>query len=563
MRPALREWQAAEQKTDLLAERCRQLEAQIASQTGAATQGESINANSARIAELESSHAQIELVLSESEKDIAVLNGQLAELRQLVARRDLEVTEQLASAAALRQSDLVALGISQVQQQRALEDHRAMIAERDALVALNADRADGLAEQLAAARFELAHGDSRQSQLTLEIERINAELAHLETEVEQRQHAYRCHTLELEIEVGNQQQGRLANAGETQALREQLDAMRNSWVWRWFAPLQDLQLPIRATKAAAMETAIRTYRRLPVSAAAKQRLKNTIFRFSGPLFSRQDSYRRWRAYQEIQPRTEGRTEIDGQGPLNPSEQPLGADNNDQTAMPAHLPTADGGWEWAEYGSTKEHIRRLKNERMARISPKPPSILDVGGESPAAVAAKIHLPPPAEQPHVSIIVPVFNNLRFTLECLWSIAVHDDQRVTYEVIVADDASTDETARICASIPNLRLLRNDSNLGFLRNCNRALAHVRGRFTLYLNNDVQVTRGWLHALADTFERFPGTGAAGPRVIYPSGHLQEAGVAFRPDGGADMIGLNDDPDAVRYSYAREVDYVSGAKPMC
>jgi hypothetical protein len=60
-------------------------------------------------------------------------------------------------------------------------------------------------------------------------------------------------------------------------------------------------------------------------------------------------------------------------------------------------------------------------------------------------------------------------------------------------------------------------------------------------------------------FDAHPDAGAVGPRIVYPSGHLQEAGVAFRPDMTAEMVGLNDDPERPRYGYVRTVDYCSGA----
>ena len=80
-----------------------------------------------------------------------------------------------------------------------------------------------------------------------------------------------------------------------------------------------------------------------------------------------------------------------------------------------------------------------------------------------------------------------------------------------------------------------------------------------MFLNNDVQVSAGWLEALLQVFVSHDDAGAVGPRFIYPNGYLQEAGGAFRSDGTSDMIGLNEDPNQPRYRYVRRVDYVSGA----
>jgi GT2 family glycosyltransferase len=225
----------------------------------------------------------------------------------------------------------------------------------------------------------------------------------------------------------------------------------------------------------------------------------------------------------------------------------------------HLPTADGTWEWAQYQSVKDRIRSAKHSRRELFAPKPLDLLDVDTERPSAVAKRIVLPAPGRTPDVSIILPVFNNLKLTLECLLSISQHADPSVTFEILVRDDASTDDTVKIISEIKNVRIVRNPENVGFLRNCNRALESVRGQYVVFLNNDVQVTPGWLRTLLDTFSNYPSVGAVGPQFLYPSGHLQEAGAAFRPDGTAEMVGLNEDPDQPRFSYVRRVDYTSGA----
>ena len=221
--------------------------------------------------------------------------------------------------------------------------------------------------------------------------------------------------------------------------------------------------------------------------------------------------------------------------------------------------ADGTWEWSQYGFVKEQIRKEMNSRRELFVAKPAEMIDIGDQSFTSVAAKIVLPAPGKSPDVSIILPVFNNLKLTLECLSSISQASDPQVTFEVLVRDDASTDDTVKVLSTIKHIRLVRNPENLGFLQNCNRALEDVRGKYVVFLNNDAQVYQGWLSGLLATFSQYPRVGAVGPRFLYPSGHLQEVGAAFRLDATADMVGHGEAPNQLRYSYARRVDYSSGA----
>lgn len=164
----------------------------------------------------------------------------------------------------------------------------------------------------------------------------------------------------------------------------------------------------------------------------------------------------------------------------------------------------------------------------------------------------------DDPEISILIPVYNQVRFSLACLGSIAAHPP-RATIEVIVIDDASTDDTPRLLAQVQGIRYVRNESNLGFLRSVNRGAGTARGRYINLLNNDTQVQPGWLDALLDVFRDEPATGIAGSKLIYPSGHLQEAGAALKRDGRVDLIGLNQHPALPAYNRRRRVDHCSGA----
>jgi GT2 family glycosyltransferase/SAM-dependent methyltransferase len=222
--------------------------------------------------------------------------------------------------------------------------------------------------------------------------------------------------------------------------------------------------------------------------------------------------------------------------------------------------ADGRREWLAYAPFKARLAAHADDERARVSPAPPKVRVIGERDVRAAAGQIRFPP-AKTPMVTVIVPVFGGATMAIECLASLA-HSRVGASFEVVVADDASPDGTADVLALVSGIRLRRNTVNVGFVRNCNEAFADARGVYTLILNSDVQVSDGWLDALVEVFDTKPDAGAAGPKMLYPSGHLQEAGVAFRSDATSDMVGLNDEPDRACYSYTRPVDYCSGAALM-
>jgi O-antigen biosynthesis protein len=163
--------------------------------------------------------------------------------------------------------------------------------------------------------------------------------------------------------------------------------------------------------------------------------------------------------------------------------------------------------------------------------------------------------------VSIVIPVFNHWRETLSCLESIVKHTGGP-SYEVVVVDDGSSDETPELLKKIEGLFAIRNDQTLGFIGSCNRGAAAARGDFLVFLSNDTAVTPGWLEALARTFRTIPGTGLAGAKLIYPDGRLQEAGSVIWRDGTGWNYGKFDDAGHPNYNFTREVDYCSGACVM-
>ncbi|MFN7597858.1 MAG: glycosyltransferase, partial [Cereibacter sp.] len=179
---------------------------------------------------------------------------------------------------------------------------------------------------------------------------------------------------------------------------------------------------------------------------------------------------------------------------------------------------------------------------------------------AAEPAPLPAPDTAEPVDVSIIVPVHNQWHFTRSCLISVLrAMRGTGITCEVILADDASTDETLQAASLFPGLRVVRQDRNLGFIGNCNAAAAEARGKALLFLNNDTIVLPGWLTELVRVLREEPSAAIVGSKLLYPDGTIQETGGVLFADASAGNLGRGKPRHDPLFSFDREVDSVTGA----
>ncbi|TKC12898.1 glycosyltransferase [Pedobacter polaris] len=163
------------------------------------------------------------------------------------------------------------------------------------------------------------------------------------------------------------------------------------------------------------------------------------------------------------------------------------------------------------------------------------------------------------PKVSIIIPVHNQLQYTLDCLRSLKLNLADNISVEIIVVNDASTDSTAEQIKKINGVRLINNSTNLGFLNSCRKAIESAKGEFICLLNNDTIILKNWLEELLNPIENDLSVGLVGSKLIRPFGLLQEAGGIVYKDGSCTNFGSYQDPNYHAYNYLREADYCTGA----
>lgn len=162
--------------------------------------------------------------------------------------------------------------------------------------------------------------------------------------------------------------------------------------------------------------------------------------------------------------------------------------------------------------------------------------------------------------VSIVIVNLEQAALTLDCVASIEAHTE-RGLYEIVVVDNGSAPEEVETLAKASDrFKLLPLNRNMFFGEASNIGAEHASADLVLFLNNDVEVTPGWLQPLLATLDSADRAGAVGPKIVHPNGELLEAGCFIRPDGWGIQIGKSGMILPPAWADAtRIVDYCSGA----
>ncbi|PIX99581.1 glycosyltransferase family 2 protein [bacterium (Candidatus Howlettbacteria) CG_4_10_14_3_um_filter_37_10] len=160
--------------------------------------------------------------------------------------------------------------------------------------------------------------------------------------------------------------------------------------------------------------------------------------------------------------------------------------------------------------------------------------------------------------VSIIIPIFNNLDYTKKCLNALKSNTRENYLEDIIIIDNKSSDGSEDYISRTNWVRLLSNDKNEGFAKACNRGTKNATGKIFIFLNNDTEVQRGWVEPLIDALEDEE-VAISGPRLLFPNGLIQNAGVIISSDHIPRHIYVGEDSNKPYVNKKREFNAVTGA----
>jgi len=186
-------------------------------------------------------------------------------------------------------------------------------------------------------------------------------------------------------------------------------------------------------------------------------------------------------------------------------------------------------------------------------------------------------------NLSIVILSYNTKALTLACIKSVASQYKQeldRKTFEMIVVDNASTDDSASAISNfqflppkrdpasggtILNLKLIQNKENVGFGKGCNLGAKAAKGKYLLFLNSDTQVLDKGFLSMINFLDKNTNVAILGGKLENSDGSIQRScGKFYNLFNllimllGFERFGfLRSSPDKIQ-----KVDWVSGACMM-
>lgn len=114
--------------------------------------------------------------------------------------------------------------------------------------------------------------------------------------------------------------------------------------------------------------------------------------------------------------------------------------------------------------------------------------------------------------VAVVILNYNGKHHLQNFLPSVVAHSQGHAIY---VADNYSNDDSVSFVKNTyPEIHLVINPKNLGYAEGYNQALKHIRSKYYILLNSDVEVSAGWIDSLLATLENNPKAAACQPKLL-------------------------------------------------
>jgi GT2 family glycosyltransferase len=167
--------------------------------------------------------------------------------------------------------------------------------------------------------------------------------------------------------------------------------------------------------------------------------------------------------------------------------------------------------------------------------------------------------------VAVVILNYNGRKYLETFLPSVIEHS---VGYEIIVADNASTDDSVSFLKNTyPTIKILQNTTNQGFAEGYNTALKQISAEYYILLNSDVEVTYNWIQPIIDLMDSNKSTAACQPKIksFNEKTHFEYAGAA---GGYIDWLGYPFcrgrvfdayEEDLGQYNDTKEIFWATGA----
>lgn len=159
------------------------------------------------------------------------------------------------------------------------------------------------------------------------------------------------------------------------------------------------------------------------------------------------------------------------------------------------------------------------------------------------------------PLTDILIVTHNARQKLARCLGSVVRHT-RGVPYQLTVVDNASADGTSEYLEKnfSKKVRLIKSGRNLGFSGGANLLLRKTSRPWVVLLDDDAEVTPGWLETFYALAAKNPGTGIVGGKVVYPDKRIFCAEFGIIPFGSAGR----GESDRGQRDYTKEVDALPG-----